>query len=420
MNEIKNLINSLTLEELQVIYKNIDKNKEKIQLLDFIDQIDLPQSKIKEIKELQKKQIPPERNEYFEKYLKMVKSSRTLEHKLCELRINPYTEFEKSPPLFFGMGGGSQALCKGLPFDVLTMILTGEYFRRTMNLGECRILLANRITYTNIPRNKEFSKRSIDKVMTAERDIINLVLKKFGFDKNWKAFLQTDIEEVIGKRANNKYENLIVEGDKYKFVGGHHYSIEMADIYSLVGRRCGGVKLGWFMRNVDKVNGGYIMDEQPFHARFALFMAAQNITNKVTLAYANAGAKLYPGPTGELEKESPYICYHPENRLLLSPYENAIDKLKEATLAGGAFQFKYYRNFLNGIIDLFENLVLGMDEKGRTNRIKVNNKNEFRGSDIAEKADYILKFIFEGEEKYKKVWDKAFGSQASRKENCDV
>ena len=419
MDEIKILLN-LTHDELEVIYKNIDDNKENIQLLDFINQIGLPTDKVKELVELQKKTIPFKRNIYFEKYDKIVKSSRTLEHNLSELRINPYTEFEKNPPLFFGMGGGSKALCKGLPFDVLTMILTGEDIRRKMNLGKCRILLANRITYTNIPRNSEFSKESIDKVMAAERDIINLVLKKFGFDKYWEAFLQTDIEDIIGEEAKQQYEELIKKGDKSKIVGGHHYAIEMADIYSLVGRDTGGIKLGWFIRNLDKVNGGYIMDEQPFHVRFALFLATLNLTNKVTLAYANAGARLYPGPTGELEKESPYICYQPENRLLLSPLENAVDKLKKATIAGGAFQYKYYRNFINGIIDLFENLVMGKDNDGKTIRIKVKNKNEFRGNDIAEKVEYILNYIFEGEDKFKEIWNDAFGRQSSRKDDCNV
>lgn len=419
LNILRNFVD-LTDEELNKIYKNLDNNKEEIQLLDYINQISLSKNEVDEILEIQGRLVPEERKDYFEKYNKLIKASRTLEHKLSDLRINPYTEFENSPHLFFGMGGGSKALCKGLPFDVLTMILTGENIRRKMNIGKCRILLANRITYTNIPKNAEFSKESIDRVMTAERDIINLILKKFGISDYWEAFLQTDIENVIGKEAKKQYEEMIEQGDKSKIVGGHHYSIEMADIYALVGREQGGIKLGWFIRNLDKVNGGYIMDEQPFHARFVLFMAKQNMKNKVTLAYANAGARLYPGPTGELEKESPYICYQPDNRLLLSPFEKPIEKLKKATLAGGAFQYKYYRNFINGIIDLFENLVLGEDENGKVNRIKISNKNEFRGHDIAQKVEFILNFIFNGEEEYKEVWKNAFGITNSRKDTINV
>jgi hypothetical protein len=245
------------------------------------------------------------------------------------------------------MGGGSKELCKGLPFDVLSMVLTAEKLRRVLDLSECRILLANRITYTNIPKNAEFSKESIDNVMTGERDILRLVVKKFGFNNNvWKIFLQTDLEEVVGGDVKNKYEDLIRVADNTKMVGGHHYSIEMADIWSLVGQAVGGIKLGWFIRNLDVENGGYIMDEQPFHARFNLFMALHNISNTVTLAYANAGARLYPGETGNLEKESPYICYQPWNRLLLSPFEDPVSKLRDATMKGGAFQFKYYKKLI--------------------------------------------------------------------------
>ena len=182
----------------------------------------------------------------------------------------------------------------------------------------------------------------------------------------------------------------------------------MADIYSLVGRKSGGIKLGWFIRNLDKKNGGYIMDEQPFHARFVLFMAKQNLKNKVTFAYANAGARIYPGPTGELEKESPYICYQPYNRLLLSPYEKPIEKLKKATEAGGGFNFKYYRNFINGIIDLFEKYVMGNDESGKIIRIPTKSKKEFKGSNIAEKVKYILNFIYDGEDEFKDIWKNTF------------
>lgn len=405
---LSNLV-ELSDEELKIINDNIDNNPENIQLLDYINMINLSDDKIKRLKSEQEKQIPEGRKSLFAKYNQIINSSKTMDHNLSLLRLNPYTEFENEPYLFFGMGGGSKALCKGLPFDILTMILTGEKIRRKMGIKKCRILLANRITYTNIPRNKEFSRESIDRVMKAEKAIILLALKKFNFIDNWEVFLQTDIEKIIGTDGKKEYEDIISKADSSKIVGGHHYSIEMADIYSLVGKNSGGIKLGWFIRNLDKKNGGYIMDEQPFHARYVLFMAEQNIRNKVTLAYANAGARLYPGPTGHLEKESPYICYQPENRLLLSPFEKPIEKLGKATLSGGGFQYKYYRKLMNGIIELFEELVLGFSDDNKINRIPVSGSNEFRGNGIAEKIKFILDYIYEDEYKYEKIWEDAFG-----------
>lgn len=413
MDELKILSNLVYIpdEELSAIYKNLKNNTENIQLLDYLYKIALPEEEIKNISIIQQKQVPEERKKFLNKYKEFINSSKTMEHNLSLLRLNPYTEFEKEPYLFFGMGGGSKALCKGLPFDVLTMILTGEDLRRKLGLKKCRILLANRITYTNIPRNKEFSKESIDSVMKTEKEIILLVLKKFKILEYWDVFLQTDIETIIGKEENIEYERFINEADNSKIVGGHHYSIEMSDIYSLVGKNSGGIKLGWFIRNIDAKNGGYIMDEQPFHARFALFMAEQNHRNKVTLAYANAGVRLYPGTTGNLEKESPYICYQPYNRVLLSPFEKPVEKLEKATLAGGGFEYKYCRKFMNGIIELFEKIVLGENEDKSIKRIPISNANRFRGNSIAEKIEFIINYIFTDEDKYKKIWQDAFGKE---------
>ncbi len=407
MEILKNLVD-INEQELHQILLNLYNDKSKIQLLDYIYQLGLSRSSIRKILDVQNQNILQKRKKYFDKYRKTILSLRTVDHNLSLLRINPYTQFEKNPPLFFGMGGGSKKLCRGLPFDVLGMLLTGEKLRRELQLIECRILLANRITYTNIQRSLEFSKTSIDNVMKGERDLLQLVVEKFGFQNNWKIFLQTDLEKIVGEEIKNNYEKIIKLADDTNLVGGHHYAIEMADIWSLVGQEQGGIKLGWFMRNLDKENGGYIMDEQPFHARFNLFMALQNMQNNVTLTYVKAGARLYPSVVGALEKESPYICYQPKNRLLLSPFEQPIKKLQEATLAGGGFQFKYYRNLMSGIINLFEELVLSSDQNGKIKRIPVDVNDRFRGDELASKIEFIYRYIFDGEAKARQIWLKAF------------
>lgn len=405
---LRNLVD-INDNDFNIITSNLTNSKDKIQLLDYLYKLGFSKEFTDDVLKIQSKTIPPERFKYFEKYKKLVLSLRTVDHNLSLLRLNPFTAFEKHPPLFFGMGGGSKELCKGLPFDVLAMLLTAEKFKRELSLSECRVLLANRITYTNIPKNPEFSEKSIDNVMLAEKYLMQLTINKFNFS-NWKIFLQTDIEQVIGRDGKKEYEEIIKDADKTLFVGGHHYSIEMADIFSLVGQNDGGIKLGWFMRNLDEKNGGYIMDEQPFHARFNLFMALKNIKNNVTLSYANAGARLYSGKTGALEKESPYICYQPENRILLSPFEDPIKKLKKATKHGGGFEYKYYRVYLSGVISLFEELVLGKDEVGNIKRIPIVKQNSFKCHDIAQKIEFIQKYIFSGDEleRAKEIWKSAF------------
>lgn len=408
---LKALRNLVTIDDdkLQTLLFNLDQNKEGIQLLDYLHKLGLSRDYIDTILQVQKRVIPLERLQYFDIYHKLVLSLRTLDHNLSLLRLNPFTAFEKHPPLFFGMGGGSKELCKGLPFDVLGMILTAEKFKRELSLSECRVLLADRITYTNIPKNSEFSKESIDRVMFAEKYFVELIVKKFQFT-HWNIFLQTDMNQVIGSEMGKKYEEVIHDADDVGFVGGHHYAIEMADIFSLVGQENGGIKLGWFMRNLDEKNGGYIMDEQPFHARFNLFMALKNMKNSVTFAYTKAGARLYSGKTGELEKESPYICYQRENRLLISPFENVIGKLEKAAKLGGGLENKYYRIFLSGIISLFEELVLGKDSEGNIKRIPIIKTKTLHHQDIVQKIEFIQKYIY-GEndrEEAQKVWVSAF------------
>lgn len=408
LQNLRNLVN-ISESDISTIIRNIQERPSDIQMLDYIEDILSDKNLIELIKEKQNNTIPEARKEYFTRYKRLILSLRTVNQPLSVLRLNPYTEFENHPPLFFWMWWGSKALCKGLPFDVLGMLLTAEKMRRELELSECRILLANRITYTNIPKNTEFSEQTIDNVMSTEKEILTLIVKKFWFNTGWNIFLQTDIEWVVWKEVKNGYEKIIHEADKLDFVGGHHYSIEMADIWSLVNQQSGGIKLGWFIRNLDRKNGGYIMDEQPFHARYTLFMALRNITNKTTLSYANAWWKLYTGNGGEFEKESPYICYQQENRLLLSPFEDPIEKLFKATRVGGGLKWKYYRTLIQWIILLFEELVLWKENDGSIRRIPTdqNRKNEDYW-EIYQKISYIYDWIFWWESDIYDIWKKWF------------
>ena len=390
-------INKKTLGQ---IANNITNNA-NLYLFDHIHNAGLSQEVITEL-------IPPTRKNTLEQFVKAAHNIPSIETSLTVKRINPFTEFEKSPPLFFGIGGGSQMLCKGLPFDVLLMILTGEKLRRLLNLGECRILMANRITYTNISHSSEFSKESIDRVIKGERDLLQIVLEKLKIQDYWKVILQSDLERIIGSSLKKRYEHIIADADSVDFVGGHHYSIEMADIWALVGQKTGGIKLSWFIRKPDKACGSYIMDEQPFDARFNLYTALRNEINKISFAYTPAGARLFSKSVNILEKVPPYICYYPKRRLLLSPFENAVEKLANATQLGGGFNFKFIRSLFRNIAMLFEEIVLGEDAEGRIKKIPTSGYVKFKGQVYAERIEYILQFIFSDTPDAKKIWNKSF------------
>lgn len=127
----------------------------------------------------------------------------------------------------------------------------------------------------------------------------------------------------------------------------------MSDIQLLVPN---GVKLGWFIRPLTR-DTGYIMDEQPFHARFALVMAFLNRIHATTLLYTHAGSRILLGDDGLVQKEAPYITYTPEKRLLLSPFEDVSRKLEWASLRGGGLSIPFVRKQMAATVELFEELV---------------------------------------------------------------
>ena len=397
------------------IARNAIQQPDKVQLMDFIDQVGLDERAKTSILKRQNRLIPEERKPFLQQFRKIIQTTPTLEFNLSQARINQFTEFEDHPPLLFGIGGGSRALNKALPLDVLSMILTAEKLRKGLSLGKCRILCANDITYTNIPKNPEFTKETIDRVMIGEREILRLVLERFKIGDHWDVFLGTDIDTIISKEAKEEYDEMVADADKVPFVGGHHYSMEIAEMWSLIGRKTGGLKLGWFMRYLNKVRGGYIMDEQPFDARYAMYLAYRQLTNKTSIPYVHAGVKIFPGKSGMVDKESPYICYDPTNRILLSPFERPEQKLSEAYRAGGGLRLKQVRKQFVNIIKLFEEIILGTDDLF-LNKTKYNMDGPFKEKDkmdqvntIGARLQSILDFIFDKDRREaEKVWRTTF------------
>lgn len=380
-------------------------NPAQIQLVDFVDQMGLPQEKVDFIRYQQNALIPDIRRSYFDKYKKLVSTIHSIPPEISIARMNPFTQFENHPPILFGMGGGSKTLCKGLPMDVLSMVLTAEKLRKELNLGRCKIICANAITYTNIPKNSAFSKESIDRVLSAERDLLQLAVERFNIADHWDIFLETDIEKIIGATLKEQYDRMIIDADTVPFIGGHHYSIEMAQMWSLLNQETGGVKLGWFIRNLNKNKPEYIMDEQPFDARYVTYLASRGITNKISIPYVKAGVRLFPGKTGQIDKDVPYICYDPKDRILLSPFENVAKKLQAATQAGGGLRSKYIRRHFGTIIRLFEEIVLGKE------KLPIITGTE-RESKLALRLQYILDYIFEGNRQAaEKIYANAFSER---------
>lgn len=408
-------------EDIEHIAQAAVENPLAVQLVDFTDQLGLAQGVVDAIRQQQDTVVPDKRRGFFQRYERVVKTTPSISEGISKARLNPFTQFENRPPLLFGMGGGSRALNKGFPIDILNMILTAEKLRRELDLGRCRIICANQITYTNIPNNPgEFSKQSIDQVLATERDLLKLVVERFGIDDHFDIFLESDIEQVIGSELKENYDRIVEDADALSLIGGHHYAMEMAQMYTLINQEAGGVKLGWFMRPVNTLRPEYIMDEQPFDARYNLYLAYRGLTNRVSTPYVHAGVKLYPGKLGIVNKEPPYICYDPNDRILLSPAENPTEKLIKATQAGGGIRLREIKRHFNALISLFEEVVIDREEvlpTKRTGPIKrrvrindlLNSDTNDGASNLGKRLQYILDYVFEGNrEKAERMYKKAF------------
>ncbi len=372
---------------LNMIRQSLVDHPDTIQMGAYTDYLGLGDETVAEIREKQLKQIPQARLPYIKKLEKVIETTPTVPDDLSLRNINPFTPFENNPPILFGMGGGSQRLCQGLPFDVLKMVLTAEKIRRELDAGPINILCANDITHTNIGKDPSFSIKSIDRVMAAERDLLQLAVQQMGLGDHFNIFLSTDLERIIGADGKNAYDEMVEHAKKVPFIHDQHYAMEIAEMYSLINQKLGGIKLGWFMNNPNPVEPKYIMDEQPFDARYALYLASQGLTNTVSIPYVHAGFKLLPDKNGFAQKAAPYIDYDPPNRVLLSPFENPTEKLEKASRHGGGTNLKQVQNHFAATIDLFESLILG-------ERIPVHLKGTSQV--YGEKIQFILDFIFNG------------------------
>ncbi len=421
-------------------------NPTSIQLGSFVRNVGLSERDREAIIDEQLASIPPERFPYLDRLVHVIRTTRTIPEELSLASINPFTQFENHPPLLFGMGGGSKALCKGLPFDVLSMVLTAEKLRRELGLGTINILCANDITHTNIGKHPEFSVESIDRVMSAERDLLQIVVERLGLADHFRIFLGTDMDEVLGPELKEAYDAMVEHAKEVPFVKDLHYAMEIAEMYSIINQQLGGIKLGWFMGNPSTTEPKYIMDEQPFDARYVLYLASRGIINRVSIPYAKAGVRIYPDKNGHTEKAPPYIDYDPRKRILLSPFEDPERKITEATKANGGVHLKYFRGQIDSIVGLFEELVLGKREldipvrrgeemvvnkirrtvhiddeigekqnliqrirQGNTRKLIYPEGSYERGRRTGERIKFILNYIFDGHRaEAERIWKSAF------------
>ncbi len=295
--------------------------------------------------------------------------------------INPLTGFDKKNPLFFGIGGGNhQQLSKGLPFDVLSMILIGQKLKQSFKLGPCYIFLANETTCVN-----GFTKQAVDKLMTGQKELLEIVLKGLGIERDWKIFLETNLENTFGLETKNRYQELIADAKQVPFMKGSYYCRETAATLTLVED---GIKIGWS-------GNGLRNDERVFDQATIFYTQQREIPHKVSYIYVPPGIRTC---SKIVERVPPYLLLKPEKRICLNSLEDPITKIER----GNGLWSKLSRKMFGGIVQLFEEFVC-------TESIPVSEKSEFKGQITAEKMAFMLQYMFSGHEtEVEKIWKSSF------------
>lgn len=335
-------------------------------------------------------EAPEQRKKLFKELERVIWKERLIEPNLSQANLNPNTELEKNTPLFFGMGGGNHEMSKALPFDALGLILTTEKLKKELSLSSCSILLADQTTSLI----NGFSEKKVNNLMMGTKELLEISLTSFGFEKDWNVFLESELEKDINLGFKNEYEKIAQDA---LCLGLNDYCARetTATIMFLQPLAGGGIKIGWSAPNTD-------LDETFFDNQTKEYLKHKDIPNKITFIYTPAGVRLLPGKTGQLERVAPYICTQPENRILLSPLEDPVEKIKEATQKGGGLNWRWSQKLFSGIIQLFEELVLGKE-------ITVSEERSFKGQKTAEKIAFINSYIFQNwENEAEQIWKKSF------------
>jgi len=272
--------------------------------------------------------------------------------------INPETQWNDSPRLYFGMGGGSQQLTKAFPMGAINMVFASEFLRRHLGLACCTVICGDVMTKTN-----PFPHHDIDRIIRGERDMTQYLVDLFGF-KDWNIMLMSELhamdgggsvwkdnlysldlqecrhpEYVEGLQWWYRYIDAAIKASPYRRLGfdsrGHednfHFAMESAITRYTVGN---GVHFGWYIpgpdipdadtmeRIIAKRGKPKVMDEQPFDE---FYIWGHNIIqevggftepDRITPIYSIADVRIPRNPH-EIEYEPPYITYYPWRRLLM-------------------------------------------------------------------------------------------------------
>jgi hypothetical protein len=226
---------------------------------------------------------------------------------------------------WFGIGVSNGAPSRGLPVDVLVMVLAQEMVRRTLGHDRSRILVAD----TNAMRSG-FDELAVRRVAANTERIISTITREWGFPV-----------EVFRASTHPRHEEIdeiarTLEGTCNPYVAEQLAQMEM------MRREGAAIKLGWTLSSSSH-------DEAFFDTRFA-----RTFPVAPAFVYTIGGRTL----DGRRPRACPYLCDDPATRVLLQRGEDVRAKLAQDGPAA-----RGYRRLLGKIARAHARLVGGLDPR---------------------------------------------------------
>lgn len=229
---------------------------------------------------------------------------------------------------WFGIGISNGSPSRGLPVDVLVMVLAQEMVRRTLGQRRSRILVAD----TNAVRSG-FDELAVRRVAANVERTISAITERWGFPVEvFRASTHARHHEIA------ELARTVATSDDTN----NPYVAEQLAQMELMRREGAAIKLGWTLSSSAH-------DEAFFDTRFA-----QTFPVAPSFVYTIGGRTLDP----RRPRACPYLCDDPATRLLLHRGEDVRAKLAEDGPAT-----RGYRRLLGKIARAHARLVGGLDPR---------------------------------------------------------
>ena len=285
-----------------------------------------------------------------EALIKILKNEQLIETSpsLEGLAENP--DITDGSSIYLGTGLSTHnSISIGLPFDVLSMMLTAEKIKKGLGMKG----IFHQIADTHAKSNHLVDDSAIDRLAKEQRELLLRIAERLNL-QDYHILLASETE-------NDELYRELLPSIKVQLPDDmHEYRVrELTDIEWFRVQKNMALKIGWI---IDSGNQDSKFDERSYDKTYR-----EKINNLVSFVYVKAGRTL----DRKRPKASPYISIAGESRILFQPGENATGKLSLGIKdfngdrpIGGAL--KYY----NAILRVYQDVVGKLESRTVEDKIQ--------------------------------------------------